>query len=266
MRVWSSSFFNVPVCLWLNAERLIVRHYRCDHTPSPPVTSTSLNHFKSWPVNHLVVPIGVSHISSWLQEIQSREWEKRTKNKLTIGAWVSSKCKKGGYVTLHSLCICRLSLTFLDWSSLTDPGPYLMPTGLCCCPLSTANCHSASHFANCLLWVPSSNSSLAFPCLLPVASRSRAQAFVWFRAKTDKGIVCLVDHPHSVTQDTVTKPNRNNAINVLYVLLHILTNVYERLVGFYGILTLDGLFYAGVSSIVMISNNMRCKNASSKSF
>ena len=29
--------------------------------------------------------------------------------------------------------------------------------------------------------------------------RSRAQAFVWFRAKTDKELVCLASHPHSVT-------------------------------------------------------------------
>ena len=34
----------------------------------------------------------------------------------------------------------------------------------------------------------------------PVTSRSRAQALVWFRAKTDKGIVCLADHPHSATR------------------------------------------------------------------
>ena len=31
-------------------------------------------------------------------------------------------------------------LTHLDWSSLTAAGLYLMPTGLFCCPVSTANC------------------------------------------------------------------------------------------------------------------------------
>ena len=35
----------------------------------------------------------------------------RTKNKRTIWAWVNSKWKKGGSVTLHALCICRLMLT-----------------------------------------------------------------------------------------------------------------------------------------------------------
>ena len=31
---------------------------------------------------------------------------KGTKNKRTIWAWINSKCKKGEFVTLHSLCIC----------------------------------------------------------------------------------------------------------------------------------------------------------------
>ena len=147
------------------------------------------------------------------QEIQSREWEKRTKNKRTIWAWVNSSARRLSCDTVHTLCICRLTLawisseistklqgmpTHLDWSSLTAAGLYLMPTDLFCCPVSTPNCPSPSPVAICLLWVPSSNCSLAFPCLLPVASRSRAQAFVWFRAKTDKGIVSLADHPRSV--------------------------------------------------------------------
>ena len=40
---------------------------------------------------------------------------------------------------------------------------------------------------------------LAFPYPLPVASRSRAQAFVWFCAKTNKKIVCLAHPLHCVT-------------------------------------------------------------------
>ena len=115
-------------------------------------------------------------------------------------------------MTLHSLCICRLTLTCilreistkprgmltdLYWSSLTAPGLYLMPTGLLCCLVSTALLHQSSPtaFSGFLfptLW-------MTFPCLLPVASRSRAHAFVWFRAKTNKKIVCLVHSLHSVT-------------------------------------------------------------------
>ena len=59
------------------------------------------------------------------------------------------------------LCICRLTLTcilceistkprgmliHLDWSSLTDTGLSLMPTGLFCCSVSTANSPSALTF------------------------------------------------------------------------------------------------------------------------
>ena len=157
---------------------------------------------------------GITHFFTAQELYNQWSGRKRTKNKRTIWAWVNSSARRLSCDTQHYLCICRLTLacisseistkeqgmpTHPDWPSLTDSGPYLVPTGLCCCPLSTANCHSASPFANCLLWVPSSNSWLAFHCLLPVASRSRALVFVWFRAKTDKGIVRLADHPHTIT-------------------------------------------------------------------
>ena len=163
-------------------------------------------------MHHLVVPIGVSHISLWPQEIQSREWEKRTKNKRTIWAWVNSSARRLSCDTLHSICICRQTLAWisseistkllgmpihLDLSSVTAGGLYLMPIGLFYCPVSTANYPSSSPVANCFPWVPSSNFWLVFP--LPIMSKSRAQAFFWFSAKTDKGIVCLADLPHSVT-------------------------------------------------------------------
>ena len=41
-----------------------------------------------------------------------------------------------------------------------------------------------------------------FSCPLPLPDAARFQVqkpFVWFRAKTDKGIVCLAGHPYSVT-------------------------------------------------------------------
>ena len=62
-----------------------------------------------------------------------------------------------------------------------------------------SKCPSPPPFANCFLWVLSSNSWLAFPYPLPVTSKSLVQTFVWSRAKTDKVIVCLADNPHSVT-------------------------------------------------------------------
>ena len=80
---------------------------------------------------------------------------------------------------------------------LTAPGLYLMPTVLFCCPLSTAPLRhlSPTPLSPSLFLTP----TLAFPCPRPARRRSRAQAFVWFRAKTDKGIICLADHPHSFT-------------------------------------------------------------------
>ena len=150
-------------------------------------------------MNHLAVPIGVSHISSWLQEIQSREWEKRTKNKRTIGAWVSSKCKKRSYVTLHSLCICRLSLacSFCEISTSHEEC-WLILTGLPSLILDPISCWLVSSAVRCRLPTATRRHPsptllsgfllptlwLAFSYLLPAASRSRAQAFVWLRAKT----------------------------------------------------------------------------------
>ena len=59
--------------------------------------------------DHLVVPIGVSHDSSWLQEYNQGSGRKRTKNKRTIWAWVNSSARRLSCDTLHSWCICRLT-------------------------------------------------------------------------------------------------------------------------------------------------------------
>ena len=98
----------------------------------------------------------------------------------------------------------RGMLSHLDWSSLTAPEPYLMPTGLFCCPLSSAcpQRHPSPTAFSCFLFP---TLWLAFPCLLPVASRPQAQAFVWFHAKTNKKIVCLAHPLHSVTIIRVEK-------------------------------------------------------------
>ena len=65
--------------------------------------------------------------------------------------------------------------------------------------LSGVDWSLASPFANCPPLGSFVQLLLAFRYPLPVTLRSRAQASVWFRAKTDKGIVCLADHLHSVT-------------------------------------------------------------------
>ena len=118
-------------------------------------------------------------------------------------------------MTLHFLCICRLTLrcilreistklrgmlTHLDWSSFTVPGPYFMPIGLFCCPVSTASLRhpSATAFSRFLLPTPLSLTCLSYPTSSLIQDLE-SKPFVWFRAKTDKGIVYLADHLHSVT-------------------------------------------------------------------
>ena len=74
--------------------------------------------------------------------------------------------------------------------------PYLLPR------LSAVPCRPPlSMSRRQLLWAPFPN-QLSFRVPLPLPDTARFQVpkpFVWFRAKTDKGIVCWAGHPHSVT-------------------------------------------------------------------
>ena len=115
---------------------------RCDDTPSAPVTSISSKPFQYWPVIIYWFQSGYhAFLPGYKNTIKGVGGKEQTNN----NAWVSSKCKKKSYVTLHSLYICRLTLTWissenstkilgmlthLDWSSLTAAELYLMPTGL----------------------------------------------------------------------------------------------------------------------------------------
>ena len=75
----------------------------CDNTHSAP---RYINFFETISIlagDHLVVTIRASHISSWLQEIQSREWEERTKNKEQTRAWFNSSARRLSCDTLHYL-------------------------------------------------------------------------------------------------------------------------------------------------------------------
>ena len=85
-------------------------------------------------------------------------------------------------------------LTRLDWSSLTVAGPYLIRL-----VTSAVRCRLATRVT--LRQLPSLISFVQLSLAFPSYFRSRrAQAFVWFCAKTDKGIVCLAHHLHSVTR------------------------------------------------------------------
>ena len=83
---------------------------------------------------------------------------------------------------------------------LLDPISCRLVSSAVRCRLPTALLPRPSLTAFCgfLLPTPDSRSLTHFR----LRRRSRAQAFVWFRAKTGKGIVCLADHPHSVTTRT----------------------------------------------------------------
>ena len=74
----------------------------CDVTSSAPRYVNLFEPFHFLAGDQLVVPIGASHISLRLQEIQSREWEKKEQTNNMLGL---TQVQKGSYVTL---CICRL--------------------------------------------------------------------------------------------------------------------------------------------------------------
>ena len=113
--------------------------------------------------------------------------------------------RKGSYVTL---CICRLTLAWISSENSTtqlECQPIL--TGLhslvwtlshadssLCCPVSTGPSRHPS---------PTAFLELLFRLSFSLPTSGHAEIsspkpFVWFRAKTDKGIVCLADHLHSV--------------------------------------------------------------------
>ena len=66
-----------------------------------------------------------------------------------------------------------------------------------CCPVSTGHSRHPSPTAFLELLCPTLWP--AFPSYFRSLEISSPKPFVWFRAKTDKGIVCLVDYLHSVT-------------------------------------------------------------------
>ena len=164
-----------------------VKHL-CDHIPSAPRIHQLLWTISILAGDHLVVPTGVSRISLWLQEIQSREWEKRTKNKRTIWAWVNSNARRLSCNTVHSLCICRLSLAWnfseIFYKATRNANSSWLVFPHCCwtlshvtslsdvrCRLPTAPLRRPSPTPLSLSLSSFPNSCLAFPCLLPVELR-----------------------------------------------------------------------------------------------
>ena len=117
-------------------------------------------------------------------------------------------------LTVVCLPHCPWTLSHADWSLL----------------LSVVECLSASLFANYFLWRSLAHSTgFSRTCLSSPTSGLVGdldfKPFVWFRAKTDKGIVCLADHPHSVTIGGSYFDDQENVTGLLQ------SKVIERFLG-----------------------------------
>ena len=156
--------------------------------------------------DQLVVPIGVTHISLPLKEYNQGNGRKENKRTKRLGL---TQAQKESYVTL---CMCRLTLVWtlakLPQSYWNADSSWLDLLSLVwtlshadsslCCPVSTGPRvtlrrlpTSQSLFVSLSDWRPLTTSDHV--------EISGPKPFVWFRAITDKGIVCLADHLRSVT-------------------------------------------------------------------
>ena len=136
---------------------------------------------------------------------------KRTNEQNEQYARVNSSARRELCNTAFPVCMYRLTLAWILAKILQrykECQPILI--GLLSLVLDLTHADSslcsgvdwslASPFANCQLLSPFV--SLSDWCSLPTSGHaeiSSPKPFVWFRAKTDKGIVCLADHLHSVT-------------------------------------------------------------------
>ena len=115
------------------------------------------------------------------------------------------------YNIAFPMCICRLRLAWISSeNSTTHEKCWLILTGLPSLRLDPISCQlvsllsgvdwtPASPFTNCLPPSPFVQLLLVFSCLLRSRRDLESKLFIWFCAQTDKGIVFLVDHLHSVT-------------------------------------------------------------------
>ena len=161
----------------------------------------------------VLVMMHAHNLKYWLLRLQvytiERAGGKRT-NEQTLGL---SQVQKGSYVTL---CVCRLTLAWIsseNSTTLLECQPILTKfhplvwtlshaDSSLCCPVSTALSVVRRH-------LPFSSPFVQLPSRVPLPTSghdeiSSPKHFVWFRAKTDKGIVCLADLLHSVTCVCVT--------------------------------------------------------------
>ena len=155
---------------------------------------------------------GIAHFYGYKKFNQGsgRKEKKQTNEQHEPG--INSKGKTRSYVTLcFPVSIYRLTLAWISrenstthkecWLILTRL-PSLLRTSFHPTVLSAVRCRPPcpSSVANCFLRVALSNYLTRVS--LPTSGHaeiSSPKPFVWFRTKTDKEIVCLSDHLHSVT-------------------------------------------------------------------
>ena len=157
----------------------------CDISPSAPRYVNLFEPFHPFTAgDQLVVPIAASHIFLRYKKYNRESGRKREQTNNMFGL---TQVQKESYVTL---CMCRLTV-FFHWS-WTHSCPLV---SLLRCRLVSLRHPSPTAFFELLC----PTLSPAFPSYFRSPKISSPKAFVRFRAKTDKGIVCLADHLHGVT-------------------------------------------------------------------
>ena len=202
--------------------RRTYRPKRCGVTlrPHPHTHSSSSRTFSSWPAGDQLVAEGVTHISLPLHKntiggTGENKTDEQTRTKLGVN-------QEQKEVLQHFISVCGLALAWVTSENSTSTG---MPTSfdsiffavagpslLCYClrsPVLTAPVRGSTPTLCCpvatsLVRVPSST-LFRVPLPLPDTARFQVQkSFVWFRAETDKGIVCS-GHPFSATVEITIK-------------------------------------------------------------
>ena len=152
--------------------------------------------------------------------------EKEKTNKRTIRPGLIQAQEEKLCNIAFPICICRLTLawisseistkllgmpTHLDCSSLTDSWTLSHANWSLCCPVSTG--HSRHPSLILLLWVPLSNST----CVpLPTSGHVEiAGSRLCLVSRQNKGIVCLADELHSVTEFCIMSVKVIKTINFM---------------------------------------------------
>ena len=160
--------------------------------------------------DQLVVPRWVTHISChYKNTIEGAGENRRTNEQTRTMLGVNSIAKRG--VMQHYIfdSICGLTLAWITSENSTKQLEcrLILTQSSSLDPIFSATVSGVdricpSFHANCLRLLFPKLTLFRVPLPLPDTARFQAQKpFVWFRAKTDKGIVCFAGHLYSVTNE-----------------------------------------------------------------